>query len=85
MGDALGEDCVIKDDMIHSNRALSEGIITVEGNADGSTHAMQGKFGGWNESSIVPLGRLPVDCSSKGADSLCICLSCVINHILCTW
>ena len=40
MGDALGEENVIKDDVIHSNRALSEGIITIAGNADGSTHAM---------------------------------------------
>ena len=40
MGDALGEESVIKDDVIHSNRALSEGIITIVGNADGSTHAM---------------------------------------------
>ena len=29
MGDALGEESVIKDDVIHSNRALSEGIITI--------------------------------------------------------
>ena len=40
MGDAPGEDSVIKDDVIHSNRALSEGIITIAGNANGSTHAM---------------------------------------------
>ena len=40
MGDALGEEGVIKDDVIHSSRALSEGIITIAGNADGPTHAM---------------------------------------------
>ena len=40
MGDALGEGSVIKDDVILSNRALSEDIITIAGNADGSTHAM---------------------------------------------
>ena len=40
MEDALGEEIAIKDDVIHSNRALSEGIITIAGNADGSTHAM---------------------------------------------
>ena len=40
-GDALGEESVIKDDTtIHSNRALNEGIITIAGNANGSTHAM---------------------------------------------
>ena len=31
MGNALGEESVIKDDVIHSNRALSEGIITIAG------------------------------------------------------
>ena len=51
MGDALGEESVIKDDVIHSNRAR-EGKITIAGNADGSTHAMWGKLGRWNESSI---------------------------------
>ena len=40
MGDALGEESAIKDGVIHSNRALNEGIITIAGNADGSTHAM---------------------------------------------
>ena len=40
MGDALGEESVINDDVIHSNRALSEGIIIIAGNADGSTYAM---------------------------------------------
>ena len=40
MGDALGEESVIRNDVIHSNRALNEGIITIVGNADGSTHAM---------------------------------------------
>ena len=40
MGDALGEDSVIKDDVMLSNRALSKGIITIAGNADGSTLAM---------------------------------------------
>ena len=40
MGDLLGELNVINDAMIHSSRALSEGIITIVGNADGSTHAM---------------------------------------------
>ena len=54
MGDALGEESVIKDDVIHSNRALSEGMITIAGNADGLTHAMWGKSGRWNESSIDP-------------------------------
>ena len=39
-GDALEEESVIKDDVIHSNRALSEGIITIAGNAVGLTHAM---------------------------------------------
>ena len=39
MGEALAEESV-KDDVTHSNRALSEGIITIAGNADGSTHAM---------------------------------------------
>ena len=38
-GDALGEESV-KDDVIHSNRALSKGIITIAGNGDGSTLAM---------------------------------------------
>ena len=38
--DALGEESVIKDDVLHSNPALSDGIITIAGNADGSTHAM---------------------------------------------
>ena len=48
MGAALGEESVINDDAtIHSNRALSEGIITIVGNADGSP--------------FQPLGRLPVD------------------------
>ena len=51
-GGALGEESVVKDDVIHSNRALSEGIITIAGNADGSTHAIWGKWGTWNESSI---------------------------------
>ena len=40
MEDALGEESVIKDDAIHSNRALSEGMITIAGNADGSINAM---------------------------------------------
>ena len=42
MGDALGDLSVITGDAIkvHSNRALSEGMITIVGNADGSTHAM---------------------------------------------
>ena len=40
MGDVLGEESGIKDDVIHSNRTLSEGIITTAGNADGPTHAM---------------------------------------------
>ena len=40
MGDLLGEESVINDARIHSSRALSEGIITIVGNADGSTHAM---------------------------------------------
>ena len=40
MGDALGDEGVIKDDVIHLNRALTEGIITIAGNANGSTHAM---------------------------------------------
>ena len=40
MGDLLGEESVINDAIIHSSRALSEGIITIVGNADGSTHAM---------------------------------------------
>ena len=42
MGDALGDLSVIKGDAIkmHSSRALSEGMITIVGNADGSTHAM---------------------------------------------
>ena len=40
MGDALGEESVIEDDALHSNRALSEGIITIVGSADGSTHTM---------------------------------------------
>ena len=35
-------------DVIHSTRALSEGIITIVGNADGSTHAMWGKLGRWS-------------------------------------
>ena len=40
MGDGLGGESVINDDEIHSNRAISEGIITIAGNADVSTHAM---------------------------------------------
>ena len=40
MGDLLGEKSVINDAMIHSSRALREGIITIVGNVDGSTHAM---------------------------------------------
>ena len=40
MGDLLGELSVLNDAMIHLSRALSEGIITIVGNADGSTHAM---------------------------------------------
>ena len=52
MGDPLGEGSVIKDDVIHSNRALSAGIITIASNAEGSTYAMRGKLGIWNESSI---------------------------------
>ena len=40
MGDLLGEMIVINDAMIHSSQALSEGIITIVGNAHGSTHAM---------------------------------------------
>ena len=54
MGDLLGEVIVMNDAIIHSSRALSEGIITIVGNADGSSHAMQGKLGKWNESSIAP-------------------------------
>ena len=33
-------ECNKDDATIHSNRAQSEGIITIAGNADGSTHAM---------------------------------------------
>ena len=43
MGDALGDLSVITGDAIkvHSNRVLSEGMmITIVGNANGSTHAM---------------------------------------------
>ena len=40
MGDLLGEENVISDAIVHSSRALSEGTITIVGNADGSTHAM---------------------------------------------
>ena len=40
MGNALGEESVMKDDVIRSNQALSEGIIAIAGNADRSTHAM---------------------------------------------
>ena len=58
MGDALREESVIKDDVIHSNRALSESMITIAGNADGSTHANLGKLGRLNESSIEPLRSL---------------------------
>ena len=39
MGEALGEESVTKDDVIHSNRALSKGI-TIAGNAEESTHTM---------------------------------------------
>ena len=40
MGDLLVEVSVINEAIIHLSRALSEGIITIVGNADGSTHAM---------------------------------------------
>ena len=40
MGEVMGELSVINDAIMHSSRALSEGIITIVGNADGSTHAM---------------------------------------------
>ena len=33
---------------IHSSRALSEGMITIVGDADGSTHAMWEKLGRWS-------------------------------------
>ena len=53
MGDALGEESVIKTmRWIHSNRAQSEGMIIIAGNADGLIYAMTGKLGRWNESSI---------------------------------
>ena len=54
MGDALGDESVIDMTMqlMHSSRALSEGVLTIVGNADGSTHAMWGKLGRWIESSI---------------------------------
>ena len=40
IGDALGEESVIIDVVIHLNRVLSEGIITIAGNYDGSTNVM---------------------------------------------
>ena len=42
MGDALGDESVIDMTMqlMHSSRALSEGVLAIVGNADGSTHAM---------------------------------------------
>ena len=40
MGEVMGELSVINDAIMHSSRALSGGIITIVGNADGLTHAM---------------------------------------------
>ena len=40
MEDLLGELSVINDAIMHSFRALSEGMITIVGKTDGLTHTM---------------------------------------------
>ena len=84
MGDALGEESVIKTrwDKIHSNRALSEGVISqalptsqpmpCEGNRVCNESSIEPW--GWGNSLHFsryqqPSGRLLVDCFSEGADS----------------